>query len=351
MRNNLLGRSLLATALTLASGLVFAQTYTLRYAHFDTPSLLGATHVAGLSLKNFLESRSKGRIKVEIYPDSRRGDFQAMMEGVNLGTLELTTTTVGGANRFFPQLQVTDIPYLYRDDLVAETVAQSEFFDDVRDAVLKKSGNLRLVAVGNTGRWRSFMTTKKQIRSAADLKGVKIRTIDSPLQMEMVRFLGGDPIPVVWSDVYDALATGVVEGTKNSATDTVARNMHETLGFMVMDKHAYLHAFWWVGDAWLKSLPEDLRVLVVDGVQQAAALQQAFTKYLDFVMTKKFVEAGGIIYVPTADEKATFTAAKPAMRQWFIDNVEDGELWYNKLEKVIRKTESEIDAKRARVLD
>ena len=60
---------------------------------------------------------------------------------------------------------------------------------------------------------------------------------------------------------------------------------------------------------------------------------------------------GGIVYRPTVDEKATFTASKPAMREWFINNVADGELWYDKLERAIRKAESEIDAERARVLE
>ena len=89
-------------------------------------------------------------------------------------------------NQFFPQIQVTDIPYMYRDDLVAERVAKGPFYDDLREAILKKTGNVRLIAAGNTGRWRSFFTTKKQIKSAKDLKGVKMRTINSPSRSEAV---------------------------------------------------------------------------------------------------------------------------------------------------------------------
>ncbi len=341
-------------AISVLSMAVFgasAQEFVLKYGHVDTPSLTADDHVAGLFLKNFLESRSQGRIKVEIYPASQLGNFRELVEGVNLGTLELTNTTVGGANQFFPQIQVTDIPYMYRDDLVAEKVAQSAFFDDVRKAVLEKTGNVRLMAVGNTGRWRSFFTTNKQIKSAADLKGVKIRTINSPLQIEMVKFLGGNPTPVAWGELYTALATGVVEGTKNAASDIVGKKMHETLKYLVLDEHAYLFAFWWMSDSWLKSLPPDLQTLVVDGVRQTALVQQEFNKYLDFVMTEEFVKAGGTVYVPTPEEKATFMAAKPAMTEWFINNVEDGKVWYDKLVKAVEQAEAEIEAERARVLE
>jgi TRAP-type transport system periplasmic protein len=346
----LLTGAVAAAALAMTAFTASAQQFTLKYGHVDTPSLTSDDHVAGLFLKSFLESRSQGRIKVEIYPASQLGNFRELVEGINLGTLELTNTTVGGANQFFPQIQVTDIPYMYRDDLVAEKVGQSVFFDDVRAAVLKKTGNVRLVAVGNTGRWRSFFTTKKQIKSAADLKGVKIRTINSPLQIEMVKFLGGNPTPVAWGELYTALATGVVEGTKNAVSDIVGKKMHENLKYLVLDEHAYLYAFWWMSDSWLKKLPADLQALVLDGVRQTATVQQEFNKYLEVVTTEEFIKAGGTIYVPTATEKATFRAAKPFIKKWFVNNIADGQLWYDKLAKAVKQAEAEIDADRARIL-
>ena len=329
---------------------VSAETWTLKYGHVDSPVMTADDHVGGLFLKNFIESRSQGRIKVEIYPASQLGNFRELIEGVQLGTLELANTTVGGMNQFFPQIQVTDIPYMYRDDLVAEKVGQGPFYDDLREAILKKTGNVRLVGVGNTGRWRSFFTTKKQIKSAKDLKGVKMRTINSPLQIEMVKFLGGNPTPVAWGELYTALQSGVVEGTKNAISDVVGKKFHENVKFLCVDEHAYLYGYWWMSNSWLKSLPEDLQALVIDGVKQAAAVQMEFNKYLDIVMTEEFLKSGGTIYVPTAEEKATFQAAKPVIKEWFITNIPDGQLWYDKLAAAVKKAEEEVDADIARVL-
>jgi len=336
--------------LILLSASVFAQQFVLKYGHVDSPTLTADDHVAGLFLKNYLESRSQGRIKVEIYPASQLGNFRELIEGVQMGTLELTNTTVGGMNQFFPQIQVTDIPYMYRDDLVAERVGQGPFYDDLREAILKKTGNVRLVAVGNTGRWRSFFTTKKQIKSAKDLKGVKMRTINSPLQIEMVKFLGGNPTPVAWGELYAALQSGVVEGTKNAISDIVGKKFHENVKFLCLDEHAYLYGYWWMSESWLKGLPPDLQKLVIDGVTQAAQLKVEFNKYLDIPMTEEFIKSGGTIYVPTAEEKATFQAAKPFMTKWFINNIADGQYWYDKLDAAVKLAEKQVDADIARVL-
>jgi len=338
------------TGLLLSSS-VQAQEFTLKYGHVDTPSLQADDHVAGLFLKSFLESRSQGRIKVEIYPASQLGNFRELIEGVQLGTLELTNTTVGGANSFMPQIQVTDIPYMYRDDLVAEAMTQSPFFNDVRDVFLEKTGNVRLAAVGNTGRWRSFFSTDKQIKSAADLAGVKMRTINSPLQIEMVKFLGGNPTPIAWGELYTSLATGVAEGTKNAISDVVGKKLHEHLNYVVLDEHAYLFAFWWLSDSWLQSLPADLQALVLDGIKQTADLQSNYNKYLETVLSEEFVKAGGTIYAPTAEEKESFRAAKPVIRDWFVENIDDGQMWYDKLDAAVKQAEADVDAARAAVAD
>ena len=351
MRKTVIGHLLaVLCVLVLGAGLAFGQSWTLKYGHVGPATADSDDHVSGIFLKDFLESRSRGRIKVEIYPASQLGNFRTLIESVQLGTVELAHTTVGGMNQFFPQIQVTDIPYMFRDDLVAEKVGQGWFFDDTRDAILKKTGNVRLVGVGNTGRFRSFYTTKKQIKVAADLKGVKMRTINSPLQIEMVKFLGGNPTPVAWGELYTSLATGVVEGTKNAASDIVSNKMHEALKYVVLDEHAYLYGFYWMSNSWLKSMPLDLQKLVVDGVEQMAAVQQEFNKQLDIRFLQEFQKTGGTVYIPTPEEKATFQRAKPVMRDWFTKNVDNGEFWVKKLEKAVADTEREIDSYRARVL-
>ncbi|MGI9520532.1 MAG: TRAP transporter substrate-binding protein DctP [Hyphomicrobiaceae bacterium] len=341
----LAGATLALVAVAPASA---QKVYTLKYGHVGPATEISDDQIPGEFLKSFLESRSQGRIKVEIYPASQLGNFRALIEQVQLNTLELTHTTVGGMASFFPELQVTDIPYMIRDDLVAEGLGNHPFMDKVRDAILKKTGNVRLVAVGNTGRWRSFFATKKLIKTADDMKGVKMRTINSPLQIEFIRFLGGNPTPVAWGELYTSLQTGVVEGTKNAATDIVPNNMNEVLKYVTLDEHAYLYAFWWMSDSWLQQLPDDLKALVLDGVQQAALIQSSWNKQYESRSLVEFQKkTGGTVYVPTAEEKATFIKARDAMKDWFTQKY--GDEWVKAFEQAIVDVEAQIEKDRKRV--
>lgn len=346
MKKLLIAAGLAATFVLGGTSIAHAQKFTLKYGHVGPVE--SDDQVPGEFLKAFLESRSQGRIKVEIYPGSQLGSFRDMIEQVQLNTLELTHTTVGGIASFFPELQVTDIPYMLRDDTIAELVAQSPFFDEARQAILKKTGNVRLVAVGNTGRWRSFFTAKKQIKSAADMAGVKMRTINSPLQIEFVKALGGNPTPVAWGELYTALQTGVVEGTKNAVTDIVPTKMYEVTKFVTLDEHAYLYAFWWMSDKWLKSLPADLQDLVIDGIQQASMIQSDWNKEFESRAMKTFMEKGGKVYVPTAAEKATFVAARDKMKVWFKQKY--GDEWLKKFEKAVADAEAQVASRNKRLL-
>ena len=157
-------------AVALTSGAAFAQEFTLKYGHVGPATDNSDDHVPGVWLKSYLESRSNGRIAVEIFPAGQLGNFKDMIEGVQQGTLELTHTSLGGIAPFVPELQVLDIPYMLSDDRVAEKVLiEGPFIDQMRDAVLEATGTVRLITGSNTGRWRSFYTTNDQIQSAADL--------------------------------------------------------------------------------------------------------------------------------------------------------------------------------------
>jgi tripartite ATP-independent transporter DctP family solute receptor len=345
MRNRALGLAA-AVALSVVTGAdgVSAQTFTLKFGHAAPATDIADDHVAALFLKSFLESRSNGRIKVQIFPASQLGDFRAMVEQVQLGTLEMAHTSVGGVGQFVPEIQVLELPYVIPDDLVAEKVARSQFMSDMRDAVLKKTGNVRLGSVTNTGRFRSFFTTKKPIITAVDLKGVKMRTVDSPLEMEFVRFLGGNPTPVVWGELYTSLKTNVVEGTKNAATDIVANKMDDVLKFVVLDEHSYLWGFNWISDKWLKSLPKDLQDLVADGVLQMADVQFQFNKQYESKSLDEFVKKGGKIHVPSAEQKKSFEAGKEPMKKWFVDKY--GKDWVEKLDKTVETAVAEVAKER-----
>lgn len=331
----------IALAAAWAAAPAMAADYVIKYGHPGPVGPDSDDHVPGEFLKAFLETRSNGQIEVQIFPGSQLGNFREMIEQVDAGTLELAHTAVGGLVGFMPELQVIELPYVVRDDMVAECMIEGPFFEDMRTAFLERATNVNIIGVGNTGRFRSFFTADKQVKSADDLAGIKMRVVNAQLPVEMMQLMGANPTPVSWGELYTSLATGVVEGTKNAVTDIMPNKMNEVLKYATMDEHAYLWGFMAVSQSFLESLPDDLRALTVSGIRQMATIQREFNKSAEGRQNAAFVEGGGEIYVPTAEEMETFRAVKQPMADWYVEQY--GQEWYDKFTGAAADCEASVD--------
>ena len=340
---------LLALGLTCAVPVSAAEQYVMKFGHVSAPNNDCDDQLMGVFMKSYIESRSNGRIKVEIYPSGQLGGMRDMLEQVANNTLECTSTTVSGIASYIPEIQVTDLPYTLRDDAVAAELQRSPFFDDMRKLVLEKTGNILLVAVGNTGSWRNFATTNKQVKTAADLKGLKLRTIESDLQMEFVRALGASPTACDMSELYTALSTGMVDGTKNSIGDYVPMGMAEPLNHILLDGHTYIFGFTWVSKAWLDSLPADLRSVVLDACKLGTDVMTNFNLQYQAIATEKWLEMGNTISVPAPEALKDFHKVRDHMIEWYAGKY--GRTWLDKWLAAVKQAEEIVDARNAALIN
>ena len=301
-----------------------------------------------LVFEDFVESRSNGAIEVEIYPGGQLcGNPAECIDALQAGVIEVFITTIGGLSNVFPESQVLDLPYMFRDDRVAECALAygSPFFNELRSAVLEQTGNMRLMTIGNTGGWRNFATTDTQIRTPADVEGLKIRTISSEVQQELVRLMGGSPTPVSWGELYTSLATGVVEGSKNGITDIVGMAFHEHLDHITLDGHAYMGALWWLNNDAFMAMDETQRRIVHDGFQVLRTTTLVMPQRRQIEAYEAFRDADGTVYVPTPEEKALFQEAAAPLRDWYTEQY--GPEWLDLLVSTVEACEAEIDAEYA----
>ncbi|MBU2511295.1 DctP family TRAP transporter solute-binding subunit [bacterium] len=328
-------------ALFIVTTPAMAAKYTIKIVH--NANMADEDYDGAMVFKDFVESHSNGQIMVEIYPGTQLcGNARECMESIQAGILEVYITTIGGFSNLYPEAQVLDLPYMFRDDRTAECVFDGPYVEELRRDVLKKLKNVRLMVIGNTGGWRNFATVKKQIRTPDDVKGQKLRTINSDIQIEMVKLLGGNPTGIAWAEVYTSLATGVVEGSKNGITDIVGMKFHEHIKYMTLDGHAYMAALWMMNDNLFQSLPLDLRKVVVDGFINLRQVVRAYPKRRQISAYEEFKKSGGTIYVPTAAEKKMFQDAVAPMRKWFTDKY--GTKALDQLNDHIKACERQIDA-------
>lgn len=297
--------------------------------------------------KNYVESASNGAIAVELFIGTQLcANGAECLQGVADGSIDIYISTSGGAAGIFPYVQVLDLPYLMRDDRVAEAVLTGDFTRTMRDMALESSGDLiRLMTIGNTGGWRNFANTQRRIQMPEDMAGLKIRTVVADLPQELVTALGASPTPIPWPELFTSFQTGVVEGSKNGITDIMGMKFPDAgLQYLTLDGHAYMGALWWMNNAKFLDMSDDMKRVIVDGF---AALQQATfasPKRKSIQAYEEFVAGGGDLYVPSPEEKAAFKEAAAPVFDWFKANIDGGEAIFTALDAAVTEAEAEIEA-------
>lgn len=228
-----------ATALVLAAGLVgagasWAQDLTLRYGHMNAPSSLAGLQADWLA--EAINEKTSGAIAVEVFPSSQLGKLKELAEGVSTGTIALSHNTAGAIGSLHPPFAAFDTPYLYRDvDHLMNVVDTSSPVMKKLNAELIEAAGVRVLYAFYFG--SRNLTADRAIKTPADLDGVKIRAIPFPIYMSAVEGLGAVPIPVDWSEVPTALATGVVQGQENPVNVVLVHKLYDIQSHMMETGH------------------------------------------------------------------------------------------------------------------
>jgi TRAP-type C4-dicarboxylate transport system substrate-binding protein len=310
--------------------------YTVRIAFLasrDDEDYFGA-----VAFKETVERLLPGKVDVQIFPSGQFcGSERECIESLQSGVLEMHQTTVGGLATLYPRAQVLDLPYTFPDDAVAECVLDGPIVSDMGKAILADGLGLRLIAIGNTGGWRNFATTARQIHSVRDLAGLRIRTLPSAMEQEMVRELGASPMALPWSEVYGALSAGLLDGIKNSVQDVVGMKLNDHIHYLFMDRHAYMASMWWYSELQWQRLPPEVQAVFRQGFRALAAETRAAAKRREEPALEEFRRRGGIAELATPAERAELKAATLGLRDWFAQRY--GREWLDRLDAAVADCE------------
>jgi TRAP-type C4-dicarboxylate transport system substrate-binding protein len=295
-------------------------------------------YVGAMAFKESVEAAAGDRVSVQVFPSGQYcGSERECIEALQGGMLEMHQTTFGGLAALFGPAQVLDLPYTFADDAVAECVMDGPLLAEMGQSILDQGLGLRLMAVGNTGGWRSFATTRQRIQSPADLARLRIRTLPSALEQEMVRELGGSPTPLPWSEVYYALSAGLLDGTKNSVQDVVGMKLHEHVRFLLVDRHSYMGAMWWYSEQQWQALPADLKPVVAEGFRVLALATREAAASRQAPAFEAFVASGGTVDEITPGQRAQFRDATRGLREWYANRY--GAEWLERLDAAVAACE------------
>ncbi len=206
---------------------------TIKIGHVvDTkhPYHVGAEHFA-----KRLRDLSGGRIDAQVYPSSQLGNEREMVEAIQFGTVEAAGVTTAIVSRFVRELDIFNLPFLFRDFAHVYKVLDSSFGEELNQAALKKGLRVLGFWVGGT---RSVYA-RKPVSDLASLKGLKVRTMETPLLLATWKALGTIPTPIPFSEVYTSIQQGVVDGGEGNVISYNSMKFDEVAPYMSHIK--YLH--------------------------------------------------------------------------------------------------------------
>lgn len=304
----------------LLAGLFFCAASLGAYA--QQPIVIKFSHVVaadtpkGKAAEMFAKKASEltgGKVKVEVYANSTLYKDKEEMEALQLGAVQMLAPSLA---KFGPlgvkEFEVFDLPFIFSsyDDLRKVTNGA------VGKQLLSKlePKGIRGLAYWDNG-FKSF-SLNSPIKSPADLKGKKLRIQSSKVLEEQIRAVGGLPQVMAFSEVYQALQTGVVDGTENPISNLYTQKMHEVQKHLTITDHGYLGYAVIVNKKFWDGLPADIRKQLDDAMEQATRYANQIAKVENDSSLEAVKKSGKTtVYVPTKEERLAFKKAMVPVHQ------------------------------------
>lgn len=290
-----------AAALTLPlSALAAPAPILIKFSHVvanETPKGQAANY-----FKKLVEERTKGRVKVEVYPNSQLFKDKEEMEALQMGAVQMLAPSLA---KFAPlgvkEFEVFDLPFIFDNYAELHKVTQGP----VGAKLLHKLEAKGIMGLAYWDNGFKVMSANKPLHKPEDMKGLKMRIQSSKVLDSQMRSVGAIPQVMAFSEVYQALQTGVVDGTENPPSNLYTQKMHEVQKYVTVSNHGYLGYAVLVNKKFWMGLPADIRT-ILDGAMKDA------TKYANDVAKKDNDDALAAVKKSGRSQIITLTAQEKA---------------------------------------
>ncbi len=312
-------RTLIAglAAVTFSVAAFAQQPIVIKFSHVvavDTPKGKAAEFFAKKAA-----DLTKGKVKVEVYANSALYKDKEEMEALQLGAVQMLAPSLAkfgplGAKEF----EVFDFPFIFDDYNDLHKVTQGP----VGQSILKKLDAKGIVGLSYWDNGFKSFSANTPIKTPADLKGKKLRIQSSKVLEEQIRSVGALPQVMAFSEVYQALQTGVVDGTENPISNLYTQKMHEVQKHLTLTEHGYLGYAVIVNKKFWEGLPADVRGQLETAMKESTAFANKIAKEENEGALDGVKKSGKTtVYAPTKDERMAFKKAMAPVHAKMADRV------------------------------
>ena len=257
-----------------------------------------------------LSDATGGRLTIQMYASMQLGGEKEAIEQAQVGAIQIARVSVGALGPVVPDLNVFNLPFLFRDTAHMEKVVDGPIGQELLDKVTNNP-NTHLVGLAwmDAGA-RNFYDTKKPIENISDLKGLKIRVMGNPMFVEMMTDLGGNGVAMGYDQVFSALQTGVVDGAENNPPSFYFDNHYQVAKYYTLTEHLIVPEIIVFSRASWDKLSKDDQALITKLAREAQADERQLWKKKEAEAMEK-MKAAGIEIITISDKTPFQQAVKP----------------------------------------
>ena len=245
------------------------QTWTFKLGNATAPD--HAYNVGARKYAELVAQRTGNKVKIDIYPATQLGSERDLVEGLQLGTVDLVVTSTGPLGGFVPKMFVVDLPFLFRDKEHAYKVLDGPIGKGLLDAFSAKG--IKGLAFWENG-FRHITNNVRPIEKPEDLKGIKIRTMENKIHLASFKAWGASPTPMAWGEVYTALQQKTIDGQENPIAIIYTAKIFEVQKYLALTGHFYSPSPILMSEKSFKALPQDIQKIMVDTALECATFER-----------------------------------------------------------------------------
>ncbi len=307
-----MNRKLLVLALLVV--VAFAAGAQARY-NWKLASVLPDTHPVHKALVYFADKmaeRTGGQVKITLFPAGQLGGEKDYIEAVKLGSLEFAKVSAGPMGQYSPTLQVVSLPFIWRDLDHQHKVLQGP----IGERLLKdmEKYGFQGLAFLDAG-FRNITTSKGPIATPADLKGLKIRVMQSKPLIDTINSFGAAAVPMSQTEVYTALQTKVIDGWENNEPTVLSFNMQEVAKYFSYTRHTSIADFFFMSKAVFDKAPKNVQeAILLTAKEMIAEHNKLWAAMIDD--TVRQLKAKGMVFNEVRDIREFQAAVAPIYKEF-----------------------------------
>ncbi|MCS7281110.1 MAG: DctP family TRAP transporter solute-binding subunit [Desulfobacterota bacterium] len=294
-----------------------------KYGHVAPP--VHGQHQGTLAFAKYVNEKTNGEVEVQVFPLGQLGGERSMTEQVQAGTLHMTSVTAGVLSNYVPEVAIIELPFIFPTREVAYKVLDDK---EVKERLAKYCDQKGFVFIGYTeNEFRDITNSKRPIKRPSDLKGLKIRVIESPLHIETFKALGANPTPMPFPEVYNALQQRIIDGQDNPLYTSILMKFTEVNKYATITNHILTECLTVVNKAFWNTLtPDQQRIFKEAADVQIKVNREVNAKHREEAVEK--AKAQNVeVYVLSEKERNEFKKAVKPVHEKFRTVV--GPEWYD----------------------